>query len=64
MKCLDDIDEISLWGNENSVNVSNIAIRLVRCTGRPTCKSDAEITEFVEKNGIMFLAYNDQVYKP
>ena len=41
--CIDDIDDIELWGNFDSGIASVIQVRLVACSGSDTCKPKEEI---------------------
>ena len=59
LKCLDNSEELVLRGNFESIAVSTLIVRLVRCSDRSTCKTDSEIDDFMDKHGHMFLLYND-----
>ena len=49
--CLPKPGNITVQGNTYTPTFKNLAVRLVRCTNRPTCKNLTEIDEFVNKNG-------------
>ena len=57
--CLDNAQDITLWGNFKVTSVNTLIILPMKCMGRPTCKSDTEIDEFIEKNGNLMIVFNN-----
>ena len=56
MLCLDK-EELKINGNFDTSVADLLNIQLIRCTGRPDCKSDEEITAFF-RNKFLVLFYN------
>ena len=61
-QCIDNIQDIDLWGNFGSSTAQVIKVRIMRCSGKSTCKSHEEIDEFMDKNGQLLFVINDQIY--
>ena len=59
---MDNIEEIELWGNYDTSTAKTIQVRVKRCKGKETCKSDQEIEEFIDNNGHFSLLSNYQKY--
>ena len=49
--CLPNPENITIWGEISGVEFQSVAVRLVRCKDRPSCKNDTEIDEFIDNNG-------------
>ena len=60
--CFDSIDDIELWGNYDTSISQTIQVRVKRCKGKETCKSDEEIDEFIDRNGHLSVLSNVQKY--
>ena len=56
---MDNPNDLVLWGNFDSTAVSTLIVRITRCSDRPTCRTDSEINDFMDRYGHMMLAYND-----
>ena len=61
--CLPNHNNITLNGNILQQAFQTLDIRVMRCKGRDTCKSDLEIEEFLDKNGMLFFIANEQDYQ-
>ena len=46
--CFDNLQDIEIWGNFDSTKAQVIRVRVMRCSGKSTCKSDEEIDEFID----------------
>ena len=57
--CMDNIGELDIWGNFDSTDAQVIRVRIVRCKGRETCKTNEEILEFIDKNGHLLIGRNE-----
>ena len=60
--CLNGLEDIELWGNHESTNLSQLSVRVLKCKDRPTCKSDDEIDAFID-NSILTVLRNNQIYQ-
>ena len=50
MQCIDDMDDLKLWGNYDTPDVRNLMVVFDKCNNATSpfiCKSDAEITEWM-----------------
>lgn len=47
--------ELEIFGSFNSVRAQNLVVTLERCHGKPYCKSDAEIDDFLKGKYLMLL---------
>ena len=63
MQCFDDLSKLEFYGVYKSENNRMLRILMSRCSGKPYCKSDDEINEFVNSHTV-YLLYNDQRYNP
>ena len=64
LNCFDNVLDLEIWGNFQVTSVRTIQIEVVKCSNKTTCKTDDEISNFMEEFGTMFMVYNDQVYQP
>ena len=60
--CIDNIEDLEIWGNSDSTVFQALQVRLVKCRGRDTCKTDEEIDQFIDQNGHLIFAANEQHY--
>ena len=63
MQCFDDLSKLEFHGIYKSENARTLRVALSRCYGKPYCKSDEEIREFIDEHSVHIL-YNDQRYNP
>ena len=61
--CLENYQEIALFGNNEQVEFMSLDIKLVRCTNRSSCKTETEINDFIDKNGQILVSYNKVNYQ-
>ena len=52
--CLDDPYSWSIKGSFSSFESSYLNIEVRKCTGRPGCKTEEEITEYIKDKGFIF----------
>ena len=58
--CLDDPNSWSLNGSYSSPKGSNLGIAVRKCTGKPSCKTEEEIAEYIkDKTFILFENKNE-----
>ena len=58
--CLENFQEIALFGNYEQVEFISLDIKLVRCTNKTSCKNETEINDFIDENG-QILMYTNKV---
>ena len=61
--CLENYQEIALFGNNEQVEFMSLDIKLVRCTNRSSCKNETEINDFIDKNGAIQMYSNKVEYQ-
>ena len=62
MMCLENYQEIAIFGNNEQVEFMSLDIKLVRCINKSTCKNETEINDFIDKNGQILVSYNKVNY--
>ena len=65
--CLENFQEIALFGNYKQVEFASLDIKLVRCTDMISCKNETEINDFIDENGNIMMYtntvnYNTEIY--
>ena len=63
MMCLENIQDVRLWGVVGDLHIQYLAVAVKRCSGEH-CKSEAEIDEFISKHPYIMFFFNDQKYQP
>ena len=58
--CLNDPNSWSLKGSYSSQSGNNLGIEVRKCTGKPSCKTEEEIAEYIkDKTFILFENKNE-----
>ena len=52
-----DLDDLVIYGDFNAYTAQQLRVNLVKCHGRPECKSDEEIIEFLADK-FLLVVYN------
>ena len=52
--CLDDPNSWSLKGSYSSQIGNNLGLMVRKCTGRPSCKTEEEIAEYIKGKAFIF----------
>ena len=61
--CIQNFEDITLYGNGYTGEHVNLAIRLVRCHNKTSCKNETEINDFLDKNGQLVYYFNGVNYQ-
>ena len=49
--CLPNSENTTLYGDYYANEFTELALRLVRCTNKASCKNETEINDFIDANG-------------
>jgi len=48
-------EDLSIYGDFNTASAQQLKVQLKKCTGRPDCKTDEEIIQFMKGKFIMIM---------
>ena len=56
--CISNYDEVVFQGSLQALKARFVNVILKKCTGKPTCKSEAELERFLEDHRV-WISYNE-----